>query len=86
MATTKQFVRRPYPNMYNFLIDEYADHLAKAGRAWKAGQLPEYRTEMEKAQMARDDFLLIIQELSPYHTRELWAAWRQVGAALDGRE
>ena len=85
MKMAEQVLRRAYPSMYEFLIDDYADHLAKSKQERAAGHALESNAEMEKAQLAKADFLLLTQELSPYHSRELWAAWRQVSEALDGR-
>jgi len=85
MATTNQFVRRPYPSMYEFLIDDFGDHLAKSKQAREVGRTLESSEEIEKAQRAKEDFLLLIKELSLYQSRELWAASRQVSEVLDGR-
>ena len=72
MATSDSFVRRSRPNMYQFLIDEYSDHVAKAIQARKAGLTLECLAEKEKAQTALHDFLLLMQELPPYLHLDLW--------------
>jgi len=55
-------LRRNYPNRYQFLLDEFHEHLAEADRANQIGNIPKFLDELKMAVNAVDDFLVLLDE------------------------
>lgn len=57
--------RRPYPSMYQFLIDQIHEHLFKAQQAMLVGDHAKYVVEVKEARRALRDFQILIDEFKP---------------------
>jgi hypothetical protein len=55
--------------MYQFLLDEFHAHLAKADRAHQLGNIAEFLDELKIAVNAVDDFIVLLDEFKPNKER-----------------